>query len=271
MRAGTPEIYVYEHDNFEGTLKTFRSSQRDLRTVNFDNKISSAKVTGGTWRLCDGRDMKGECQDLEFGDHPSASEWTLGHDATSSVSLMPATPTITVFEHFNMEGRQLTLTEGRRGLQDVGFKDRISSIIVHSGTWEIFAHEDFNSNGNRPGWKAVLTPGYYYNPMSMGPGVKENDIGSLRPINDAPPAIRLYEDSNFNGQPFLLTQDNQKLASSGFDNKLSSLVVESGRWRLWQHPNFKGKSVVVEPGAYPSMNNVPTLEHDQVSSIENIG
>ena len=64
---------------------------------------------------------------------------------------------ITLFEKNNFRGRELTLRDGARNFSDIGFNDKASSLVVHSGTWEVCEHKDFG------GFCAVFERGEYRN------------------------------------------------------------------------------------------------------------
>ena len=260
------KIEVFEADQFGGQQKTFTQSVRDVADVNFDNRISSARVKSGVWQMCEAREMRGRCERLPPGNHASASRWSIGQDRTASILLVPKKPEITLFDGSGFTGTNLTLDEAQSSVTQFGFFDKVGSIIVHSGNWEIFAHDNYVDRGNERDWSTILTPGFYHNARAMGPGVRNNDLGSLRPVETAPPSIKLYEHGNYGGESVHIVADTESLGGL-FNDKASSLVVESGEWRLWDAFYFKGHSVVVGPGAYPDIAAL-RIAHDIVSSLE---
>ena len=69
--------------------------------------------------------------------------------------IVSSIPEIIVFEHVNFEGDSWRTTQ----CWNLGseWNDRISSIIVVSGTWCLAEHHDYL------GWKYYFGPGHYHN------------------------------------------------------------------------------------------------------------
>ena len=78
--------------------------------------------------------------------------------------------------------------------------------------------------------------------------------------------LTIYKQPNFTGGALTLRNDTANLASSGFQDQASSLVVKSGRWQLCTQPEFKGDCVVVERGEYAALD--PKLNHRVESARE---
>jgi hypothetical protein len=53
---------------------------------------------------------------------------------------------IIVFEHAQLKGDSMTLTAPDPNLVPAGWNDRISSLIVVSGCWEVFEHVDYKGS-----------------------------------------------------------------------------------------------------------------------------
>lgn len=81
---------------------------------------------------------------------------------------------ITLFARDGFRGQEVTIREGVRNLRDAGFNDRASSLVVHSGTWEICEHKDFG------GYCAVFERGQYSSLRGFN-----NNISSAREIERA--------------------------------------------------------------------------------------
>jgi hypothetical protein len=62
---------------------------------------------------------------------------------------------ISLFTREGFQGQQVTLRDGSNNFVDLGINDRVSSMIVHSGQWEVCEHRDFQ------GACAVFGPGEY--------------------------------------------------------------------------------------------------------------
>ncbi len=161
---------------------------------------------------------------------------------------------ITLYEHANFAGAQMTLRAWTRDFAATGFNDRASSIVVTSGRWELCTDADFR------GTCAVFTRGEY--PVIDG---QLNDrISSAREVgsygdrrgsyNDyGRGTILLFDQPGFAGQSLRLEGDTPVLARSGFNDRAASLVVEQGTWELCVDADFRGDCRTYAPGRYPDL------------------
>ena len=142
-----------------------------------------------------------------------------------------------------------------------GFNDRVNSAVVHDGRWEICVDADFR------GSCSVLAPGAYPNL-----GAYAGRISSVRPIEERYSGNRsddrgrnrearatLYEGPNLSGRAFPLNDIVRNLGTTGFNDRASSLRVESGYWIFCSDSEFRGECRTYGPGEYvslPGLNNV---------------
>jgi hypothetical protein len=170
---------------------------------------------------------------------------------------------ITFYEGDNYGGRPFTADGPVANFDRAGFNDRARSAVVHDGRWEICVDANFN------GSCSVLAPGAYPNL-----GAWAGRISSVRPIegrsaNNRPDdrgryqaqAARatLYEGPNLSGRSFALNDSMRNLDPTGFNDRASSLRVESGYWIFCSDSEFRGDCRTFGPGDYaslPGMNNV---------------
>lgn len=91
-------------------------------------------------------------------------------------------------------------------------------------------------------------------------------------------ALRFYIDGNFEGEWFHTDRSIEDLTSSnrglgGFENwndEISSIQIESGRWRFFEHVRFQGLFVDLGPGSYPWVPDVG-IPDNWISSIQFLG
>ena len=168
---------------------------------------------------------------------------------------------ITFFEGDNYGGRQFSAEGPVTNFDRNGFNDRAHSAVVHDGRWEICVDADFH------GSCSVLAPGAYPNL-----GAYAGRISSVRPIDGRYSNNRsddrgryrvaratLYEGQNLSGRSFVLTDAMRNLDTTGFNDRASSLRVESGYWIFCSDSEFRGDCRTFGPGDYaslPGMNNV---------------
>ena len=170
---------------------------------------------------------------------------------------------ITFYSDDNFAGRQFSADQPVSNFARSGFNDRVSSAVVHEGRWEICVDAEFR------GGCAILAPGAYPNL-----GAYANRISSVRPLDgrysDArPPAhddryrsrearATLYEGPNLSGRAFPINEAVTNLGRTGFNDRASSLRVESGYWIFCSDSEFRGECRTFGPGDYaslPGLNN----------------
>ena len=176
-----------------------------------------------------------------------------------------AADSITFYQDDNFRGRQFTADQPVSNFGRSGFNDRVNSAVVHDGRWEICVDVEFR------GGCGVLAPGAYPNL-----GAYANRISSVRPLDgrysdnrsDYRPDDRgrgrdaratLYEGSNLSGRAYPLNDTMPNLARTGFNDRASSLRVETGYWIFCSDSEFRGECRTFGPGEYtslPGLNNV---------------
>ena len=81
-------------------------------------------------------------------------------------------------------------------------------------------------------------------------------------------SIILYEHGGFKGRELTLESSISDLHSSNFNDTASSVKVQSGIWKLWEHVNFTGKCYQVGPGDYDIGIIKENIGNDVVSAVE---
>ena len=65
--------------------------------------------------------------------------------------------------------------------------------------------------------------------------------------------ITLYESENYRGRSLVVREQNAQMSVDNFQDIASSAKVKGGCcWILYEHPDFDGRSYIVDPGNYPS-------------------
>jgi hypothetical protein len=168
---------------------------------------------------------------------------------------------ITFYQDDNFGGRHFTADQPVTNFARNGFNDRVHSAVVHDGRWEICVDADFN------GSCGVLAPGAY--PCL---GACAGRISSVRPIDarysnnrsddrgrNREARATLYEGPNLSGRSYPLNDTMRNLSPTGFNDRASSLRVESGYWIFCSDSEFRGECRTFGPGDYaslPGLNNV---------------
>jgi uncharacterized protein YcfJ len=76
--------------------------------------------------------------------------------------------------------------------------------------------------------------------------------------------ITFYEDDGFRGRAFTTGKPVRNFGSVGFNDRASSVVVDSGRWEVCENSNFGGQCVVLRAGSYASLGGMGL--NDKLSS-----
>jgi hypothetical protein len=185
-----------------------------------------------------------------------------------SLSWLASAGVINLFDQQNFQGQRMILRGDQiPDLDKTGFNDRIQSIAVEEGYWELCTDSYYR------GACMTLGPGQY--PDLMGQFTRT--ISSLREVPAPPPppplpppppppgprAI-LFEYQNFGGRQFAIDgQVVSNLDNTGFNDLPASLVIENGPWLFCTDANFLGVCHAFAPGQYPQL---PSEMHNKISS-----
>lgn len=66
--------------------------------------------------------------------------------------------------------------------------------------------------------------------------------------------MTVFKQPNFAGESITIRDGATDLARPGFQDQISSIVVNSGRWEVCTQPNFQGDCMTLVPGRYPSLD-----------------
>jgi hypothetical protein len=171
-----------------------------------------------------------------------------------------AADSITFYQNDNFGGRNFTADRPVSNFSNNGFNDRARSAVVHEGRWEICLDADFR------GGCSIIAPGSY-------PDLGEfaGRVSSVRPVEDRRSENRhddrgrnwvaratLFEGANLSGRSMAVNDMMRDLGRTGFNDRASSLRVESGYWIFCSDSEFRGECRTFGPGDYaslPGMNN----------------
>ncbi|HEY2190093.1 MAG TPA: beta/gamma crystallin family protein [Caldimonas sp.] len=77
--------------------------------------------------------------------------------------------------------------------------------------------------------------------------------------------ITFYEGEGFHGRAFQADRPVTNFERYGFTDRVSSVIVDRGRWLVCEHANFEGRCVVLRHGNYDSLRAIGLDNH--VSSV----
>ncbi len=177
---------------------------------------------------------------------------------------------LTLFTGAGFQGRELTLRSETPDLTQFGFNDRASSMIVRSGRWEVCVDSEFRNECR------VFEPGEYRNLDRFS-----NAISSAREVDggrgrgdgrgdgrgegrgegrgngrggDQGPSALVFDGGDMRGRSLALRGEVANLTDQGFNDRIQSMVIESGNWEFCVHFNFGGECRVFGPGEYRNLD-----------------
>ena len=77
--------------------------------------------------------------------------------------------------------------------------------------------------------------------------------------------VTFYQNRNFQGPTFTTDRQVNDFQRFGFNDRASSVIVDSERWEVCDNIRFTGRCVVLRPGRYPSLAAMGL--NDRVSSV----
>jgi len=81
--------------------------------------------------------------------------------------------------------------------------------------------------------------------------------------------VTFYEREDFQGRSFTTQRQVRDFGRFGFNDRASSVVVQSLRWEVCDDNRFNGNCIVLRPGRYPSLAAMGL--NDRISSVRVIG
>lgn len=81
--------------------------------------------------------------------------------------------------------------------------------------------------------------------------------------------IVFFEQADFNGRRFGADVSVSNMASGGFNDRASSVVIRSGSWQLCTDAYFRGRCVTLNPGEYRNLAQIGLS--NQISSARQLG
>jgi hypothetical protein len=202
---------------------------------------------------------------------------------------------LTLFSDSNFRGNRVTLDRDAPNLNDFGFNDRTSSVVVRSGTWMLCEHANFG------GRCAEFGPGEYRELPGFNDAIssarqidrgegrwRDRERGYDRDVERGydrdrdherggwrggwqggergGPDVVMFSGPRFEGQQIELSQDVRALNDVGFNDRATSLIIREGRWEFCEHADFRGECIVLGPGRYEFLERM----NNRISSMRRV-
>jgi len=270
------EVVFYGNPDFRGRSVRVDRPVADFLNFGFNDRASSATVRSGDWQVCSDANFRGRCVTLTPGDYPSLAAMGLD-DRVSSARPLGAGPVppppgrITLFDFPGFDGRGVTLEGDARNFDQIDLNDRAHSAIVESGTWQLCENADYR------GSCVSLEPGRYPDLGALAGRLSSArllppPLGGGGPIGrpNLPPAARaeLFGQPGLKGRALVIDRPIvRNLADYHYNDRASSVRVESGYWLFCSDANFEGECRTFGPGDYPTL---PPELQNRISSARRI-
>jgi len=211
---------------------------------------------------------------------------------------------LTLFADSDFRGARVTLQGDARDLRQLNFNDRVSSLVVRSGTWELCQDNNFG------GRCAQFGPGEYralpnfndaissVREITRGGqggqgGWRDGDRDARReewrerereehreerreeaqaqyggdygrPRDGA--QVVLFAGPRFEGPQVAVGSDVRSMDDIGFNDRAVSIIIREGQWEFCEHGDFRGQCIVYGPGRYPFLEGM----NNRISSMRRV-
>nr|XP_023415062.1 beta-crystallin B2 isoform X1 [Loxodonta africana] len=198
--------------------------------------------------------------------HFCTGKSTMASDHQTQVGKQqPLNPKIIIFEQENFQGHSHELSGPCPNLKETGV-EKAGSVLVQSGPW--VGYEQANCKGEQ----FVFEKGEYPRWDSWTSSRRTDSLSSLRPVkvDSQEHKIILYENPNFTGKKMeVIDDDVPSFHAHGYQEKVSSVRVQSGTWVGYQYPGYRGLQYLLEKGDYKDSADFGA-PHPQVQSVRRI-
>jgi hypothetical protein len=174
-------IVLFTNDGIRGRSIAVASDIPDLAAVNFNDMAQSMVIENGFWEFCSDSYYRGTCrvagpgqyQRMEPALYRSVSSIrAASRDPRNDGRDAAARGDVELFTGANFTGTRYPIRQDMSTFNQGGFNDKIGSVIVNAGQWQMCVDADYR------GSCTVFGPGRY-----AGLGGLTNQLSSIRRID----------------------------------------------------------------------------------------
>lgn len=169
----------------------------------------------------------------------------LGITLLTLIAAQAHAQSITVFSGPDYRGEQQTFDRAAPRLADAAWDDRIASVQLRGGEWQLCRAESFT--------ECIRVSGNVSNLANWGMDYAVNSLRPVRGVQDPPafgsPSITVFEGSGFRGQQRSFQGRVPRLRNQGWDNRVGSVTVSAGEWDLCANEEFRDCVTISEDQA----------------------
>ena len=269
--AAMADVTFFESENFGGRQFTINQLVANFADSRVNDRAKSAIVDGSAWEICADAEFRGDCRIFVPGRYPNLGG--LGGVVSSARPSreprgelrdgMRGRPgatmaDVTFFETENFGGRQFKINQPVANFARSRLNDRAQSAIVDGAAWEICVDAEFRGDC------LIFAPGRYPNLGGLAGRVSSarpshEPRGEPRDRMSGRARVTLFSEPNLTGRAFPVGSEGTSNLDGMFNDRASSLRVESGYWMFCSDANFRGACRTFGPGEYaalpPELNN----------------
>lgn len=158
-------VVLFSDTNLRGQSIALSDNAVDLSNTGFNDAAASMVVEGGFWEVCSDAYFRGQCRVIGPGQHrrlDAALHRSISSIRTATKEKIVGRPAanqneVELFSTENFSGNRFLIRQDMKDFEQGGFNDRIASIVINVGQWELCLDSDFR------GQCTIFGPGRYAN------------------------------------------------------------------------------------------------------------
>ena len=182
---------------------------------------------------------------------------TACHPAAGLAAALPGHRRRVVFyETDAFRGRSFVANQSISNFADVGFNDRASSVVIHSGTWQLCSDAYLPWTVRNARARRISRPCAAWRSKTRSRR-RASWIGWAAAAAPRSPAgrVELFSGDRFEGRVFVVNGSLTNLPND-FNDRAQSMVVYDGNWEVCEDIDYRGACQTYGPGRYASLGGM---------------